>query len=259
MQCKSFYNPFIHVSVPVPEPSQLVLGNVKQTVPLTIRCHWGQVWRPIHTDQKRERKDQRQECIPVGCVPPAHWSYLRISSYPTHTPPPPTPIPGATMHPPRSNHASPPEQPCTPPPRATTHAPPPEQPRTPPSVNRMTNRCKNITLPQTSFAGGKNVRFRLVWMELQTKDVGEGRFRCVFLIYESLPQKYLLLRFKNNKWIVLWSFLDVSCDKISSYFLPSDATIIATAATGYYFCLSTSKITDSWQNIYFVLARGTIV
>ena len=25
-----------------------------------------------------------------------------------------------------------------------------------PPVNRMTNRCKNITLPQTSFAGGKN-------------------------------------------------------------------------------------------------------
>ena len=26
-----------------------------------------------------------------------------------------------------------------------------------PPVNRMTNRCKNITLPQTSFAGGNNV------------------------------------------------------------------------------------------------------
>ena len=26
-----------------------------------------------------------------------------------------------------------------------------------PPVNRMTHRCKNITLPQTSFAGGKNV------------------------------------------------------------------------------------------------------
>ena len=26
-----------------------------------------------------------------------------------------------------------------------------------PPVNRMTNRCKNITLPQTSFAGGKNM------------------------------------------------------------------------------------------------------
>ena len=29
-------------------------------------------------------------------------------------------------------------------------------PRYSPPVNRMTNRCKNITLPQTSFAGGKN-------------------------------------------------------------------------------------------------------
>ena len=38
-----------------------------------------------------------QECIPVGCVPPAHWSYLRISSYPTHAPPPT----GATTHAPR--------------------------------------------------------------------------------------------------------------------------------------------------------------
>ena len=27
---------------------------------------------------------------------------------------------------------------------------------TPPPVNRMTDRCKNITLPQTSFAGGNN-------------------------------------------------------------------------------------------------------
>ena len=29
-----------------------------------------------------------------------------------------------------------------------------------PPVNRMTNRCKNITLPQTSFAGGKYVKPR---------------------------------------------------------------------------------------------------
>ena len=27
-----------------------------------------------------------------------------------------------------------------------------------PPVNRMTDRCKNITLPQTSFVGSKNVR-----------------------------------------------------------------------------------------------------
>ena len=71
--------------------------------------------------------------------------------------------------PPPSNHACPPaatthapleqthmlpsrDQPCMPPQGATTHAPP---------VNRMTNRCKNITLPQTSFAGGKMGKKRM--------------------------------------------------------------------------------------------------
>ena len=29
----------------------------------------------------------------------------------------------------------------------------------PPAVNRMTDRCENITLPQTSFVGGKDVTF----------------------------------------------------------------------------------------------------
>ena len=31
--------------------------------------------------------------------------------------------------------------------------------RLPPPVNRMTHRCKNITLPQTSFAGGKDADY----------------------------------------------------------------------------------------------------
>ena len=31
-----------------------------------------------------------------------------------------------------------------------------------PPVNRMTNRCKNITLPQTSFAGGKYLDCRVI-------------------------------------------------------------------------------------------------
>ena len=34
-----------------------------------------------------------------------------------------------------------------------------------PPVNRMTNRCKNITLPQTSFAGGKKKRYILFTLE----------------------------------------------------------------------------------------------
>ena len=75
----------------------------------------------------------KQECIPVGCVPPAHWPYLCIASYPTHAPPgatthaphpeQPCTLPRATMHAPQSNHEHPPgatmhaprEQPCTPP------------------------------------------------------------------------------------------------------------------------------------------------
>ena len=34
--------------------------------------------------------------------------------------------------------------------------------RYPPPVNRMTNRCKNITLPQTSFAGGNKPKLNTI-------------------------------------------------------------------------------------------------
>ena len=57
------------------------------------------------------QKQWQQECIPVGCVPPAHWSYLRISSYPMHAPS-------------QSNHACPPSSNHACPPRATMHGPP---------------------------------------------------------------------------------------------------------------------------------------
>ena len=40
-----------------------------------------------------------------------------------------------------------------------------------PPVNRMTNRCKNITLPQTSFAGGNNVCFSLVRQDVHTPQI----------------------------------------------------------------------------------------
>ena len=77
---------------------------------------------------------------------------------------PPCNHPPTTMHTP-PQPCMPSLQPCMPPwqphmPPATTH--PPKKPHTPqknhtrPPVNRMTNRCKNITLPQTSFAGGNN-------------------------------------------------------------------------------------------------------
>ena len=99
------------------------------------------LWPPHYIFKFRPR----QECIPVGCVPPAHWSYLAT----THAHPP-----GAATHAPGSNHACPPR----------------EQPRTPPPVNGMTNRCKNITLPQTSFAGGNNMIVVLVLHIMRTKD-----------------------------------------------------------------------------------------
>ena len=57
-------------------------------------------------------------------------------------------MPPATTHPPTTTYA--PQQPHMPP--TTMHTP--LQPRMAP-VDRMTHTCKNITLPQTSFAGGK--------------------------------------------------------------------------------------------------------
>ena len=101
-------------------------------------------------NHKREpnRHQCKQECIPVGCVPPAHWPYLRISSYPTHAPHPQsnhahppeqphthTPSPGATKHNPPGNHAHPPEQLCMPP-GATTHVPPRSNHARPPRSNQ---------------------------------------------------------------------------------------------------------------------------
>ena len=90
----------------------------------------------------------KQECIPVGCVQPAHWPYLIEKT--THAPlkkphmPPlkkPCMPPRKTTMPPWSSHAWPPRasthappsnHAC--PPRATTHAPP-EQPCMPPGSN----------------------------------------------------------------------------------------------------------------------------
>ena len=78
----------------------------------------------------------KQECIPVGCVPPAHWPYLVVSAMhaPCHTCPP-------AMHAPLL--------PCMPPPH---HACP--LPRMPPAMHAplwtefLTHASENITLPQ---------------------------------------------------------------------------------------------------------------
>ena len=65
---------------------------------------------------------------------------------------------------PQSNHACPPRAAMHAPQSTTMHAPPPQSNHACPSqsnhahppVDRMTDTCKNITLPQTSFAGGNN-------------------------------------------------------------------------------------------------------
>ena len=74
---------------------------------------------------------------------------------PNHTPPP---------HMSPGNHTCPP--PKTQAPQETMQTPPGNHAR--PPVNRITNRCKNITLPQTSFAGGKNskVQFEQVGIQI---------------------------------------------------------------------------------------------
>ena len=94
--------------------------------------------------------EYEQKCIPVGCIPPAAVA-----------------VQGGLPQAPLQDQA--PLGPGTP----QDRAPPWDQvplpgpgtslgPGTPtlqeqaPPVNRMTNRCKNITFPQTSFAGGKN-------------------------------------------------------------------------------------------------------
>ena len=93
---------------------------------------------------------EEQECIPVGCVPPAAVAVGGVS----------------TRHPPLGPGTPP--GPCTPPEPCTSrdHAPPgtmhpldhaPLGPCTPPRAGTpcgQTDACKHITLPQTSLAGG---------------------------------------------------------------------------------------------------------
>ena len=97
----------------------------------------------------------KQECIPVGCVPPAHWSYFRISSYPTHAPPGSNhacPLPQEQpCTPPRSNHAHPLEQPRMPP-RVTTHAPPQSNHTCPPPRSNHACPQSNHACPQSNHA-----------------------------------------------------------------------------------------------------------
>ena len=44
-----------------------------------------------------------------------------------------------------------------------------------PSVNRITDRCKNITLPQTSSAGSKNTSFVVTPLGLDIKPILQSK------------------------------------------------------------------------------------
>ena len=98
----------------------------------------------------------RQECIPVGCVPPSAVAVPGGGGSPTGTPLGPDPPDQAPpdQTPPHSPllGAEPPRREQTP---STTNLPrsSPPGPGTPPCG--QTHTCKHITLPQTSFAGGK--------------------------------------------------------------------------------------------------------
>ena len=110
----------------------------------------------------------QQECIPVGCVPPAAVAVRGEGGL--HQAAPPGPGTPAIRHthpqdqaPPRTRDTPPwdkappgtrhPLRPGTPSDQAPPQTRHPWDPQAP-SVGRMTDRCKHITLPKTSFAGG---------------------------------------------------------------------------------------------------------
>ena len=103
----------------------------------------------------------RQECIPVGCVPPAHWPYPPEKT--THAPPPhpeacTPPAPGsmhAPLHP--EAHTPPHPEACMPPPEKSTHAPQP-----PPEKVCMLPRKKHACPPR------KSTHATPPWTEWQT-------------------------------------------------------------------------------------------
>ena len=76
--------------------------------------------------------------------------------------------------------------------------------RHPPPVNRMTDRCKNITLPQTWFAGGKYSKYE-VWNSTVTIHRYHWKW-FNFIVFGAvvtcgnLPLRYFFLK-------ISWSFL----------------------------------------------------
>ena len=169
-------------------------GYTQKGVQVSVQSHHrSNKWVSNHITDPTSKYPMKQECIPVGCVPPSHWPYLIVS----HACPP------ATMHTPSCNHACSPQpcmplttthapQPCTPPqphmPPAAMHVPTtihaphnhacPPQPCMPPTTMHaphnhahtpattppqwtewLTDRCKNITF--ANFVCGRNNRTTL--------------------------------------------------------------------------------------------------
>ena len=99
---------------------------------------------------------------PPGTPPTRHRPGTR------HPPDQAPPGPGT----PRTRH--PPDQ-ATPPGPGILPGPGTHNPN--PSVNRMTNRCKNITLPQTSLAGGnQQLRFININCKFNIRQIPSKKF-----------------------------------------------------------------------------------
>ena len=71
-------------------------------------------------------------------------------------------------------------------------------PGNPPPVNRMTDRCKNITLPQTSFAGGNEMCVCDIYVQFKMTNYNI----YIFLIFDINLLIYL--------FVVTWIYNNIS-------------------------------------------------
>ena len=116
--------------------------NKKDVWECSFKMNYGgqRKYRQRHTFKTRMHSSRMRTARSLIVSPYLVVSHACPPGATTHAPPGATmhAPPGATTHAPQSNHTHPPEQPCTPP--GSNHAHPP--------VNRITDACENITLPQ---------------------------------------------------------------------------------------------------------------